>query len=56
MQADNVASAQQLIEFDLLDRHVIDPKHRICETEHPAAEGVPQAGDLQPNGTDSDNT
>ncbi len=55
MQADYVASAQQLIELYLLDRQIIDPKHMTFETEQPAAKGVTQAGNLQSNGTAPNN-
>ena len=55
MQADNITSSQQLIEFGLLNRHIIDPKHMTFETEHPAAKGVAQPGNLQPDGTASNN-
>jgi hypothetical protein len=46
MEADDVTPAQQLIQFDLIDRHIIDPKHMRFETQQPAAKGVAQAGNL----------
>src|SRR5271157_2624737 len=55
MQADDVAPAQQLIELYLLDRHIINPENMMFETEHLAAKGVAQAGNLQPDGTAPDN-
>jgi hypothetical protein len=55
VQANDVTSAQQLIELDLLDRHIIDPKQMTFETEHLAAKSVAQARNLQPDGTASNN-
>src|SRR6516162_9307014 len=55
MEADDVASAQQLIELDLFDCYIINPQPMAFETEHLAAKGVAQAGNLQPDGTASNN-
>src|SRR5208337_2757344 len=48
-----VASAQQLIELDLLESHIITPEHVMLETEHTAPKGVSETSDLQPDMTTS---
>ena len=55
MQADDITAAQQLIKLDLFDRHIIDPESMTIETEYPAAIGIAQSRNLQPNGAASDN-
>jgi hypothetical protein len=50
MQTDDVASAQQHIELDRFDRHIINPVNMPLETEHMAAKGIAQLRNLQPDG------
>jgi hypothetical protein len=54
MQADDVASAQQIIELDLFDRHIINLSGMTLETEDSAAKGIAQSRNLQPDGAASD--
>ena len=53
VQADDVASAQQFIEFDLLDHDIIDAKHMSFKAEHLAPKDIAQASNLQPDGAAS---
>jgi len=55
VQADDVASAQQFIEFDPLDHDIIDAKHMTVKAEHPAPQDIAQASNLQPDGAASHN-
>jgi hypothetical protein len=54
MQADDVASAQQFIDLDLFDRHINHLSSMTLETEDPAAKGIAQSRNLQPDGAASD--
>jgi hypothetical protein len=55
MEADDVTSAQELIEPDPFDRHIIYPVNMPFETKYMAAKGIAQSRDLQPDGATSDN-
>src|ERR1700736_6135496 len=55
MQTDDIASPQQLIEPDLLDRYIINPEIMTFETEDMTTKGVSQTRNLQPDMTTSDN-
>jgi hypothetical protein len=46
MQTDDVTSAQKVLELDLFDRHPIGPDDMALETEHMAAKGISETGDL----------
>ena len=53
MQGDDVASAQQLVDLDLLDSHINIPEHVMFETKHMAAKGGSESSDLQSDMTAS---
>src|SRR5260370_39008975 len=55
MNTDDVAAAQQLIKLDLLKCDIDSSENMMFETEHMTAEGVGQAGNLQPDMTASNN-
>src|ERR1700722_17777374 len=55
MKTDDVAAAQQLIEFHGLKWQIDTSENMMFETEHMTAKGVGQAGHLQPDMTASNN-